>query len=200
MGMPHVFMGRRHASLKFMPGFLVFPGGRVESRDRRDETEDRLTAACVRTLDAEATGLAGQSFARAALRECLEETGLALPEHLEGELTYIARAITPPHLPIRYDTRFFLAEVKASDAPPMPTVSGDGELLQPGWFAARVLAAEPLHHVTRAVLNHGLLDDVTAQSRLLVADRIPKRWNGLPPLRSRDLKAAQAKADAGAGP
>jgi 8-oxo-dGTP pyrophosphatase MutT (NUDIX family) len=196
---PHIYMGRRHASLKFMPGFLVFPGGRVEARDRLDHTQDRLTAACARVLDAELAGMAGSSFARAALRECLEETGLALACHLDGDLTYIARAVTPPHLPIRYDTRFFLARVKGSAAPPKPAHSGDGELLQPGWFAAPSLVAEPLHHVTRAVLNHGLLEDVTEQSRLLIADRLPKRWEGAPPLRSRDLKAAQAKSSAAAG-
>lgn len=198
--MPHIFMGRRHASLKFMPGFLVFPGGRVEPRDRLDETKDRLTAACARVLDAEVAGIAGSSFAQAALRECLEETGLALAGHLDGSLIYIARAITPPHLPIRYDTRFFLAKVKATEVPPMPTGSGDGELLQPGWFAAPSLADQPLHHVTQAVLNHGLQEDVTEQSRLLVADRRPKRWKGLPPLRSRDLRAAQTKNDTATGP
>src|SRR5262249_61501548 len=32
---PQVLLGRRHHSHKFMPGMFVFPGGRVETDDRR---------------------------------------------------------------------------------------------------------------------------------------------------------------------
>ena len=77
-----VLLGKRHPSLKFMPGKFVFPGGRLERGDRamtvagpldlRDEA--RLTRACA--------GAKGEDFARAlalaAIRECFEETGLAL--------------------------------------------------------------------------------------------------------------------------
>jgi 8-oxo-dGTP pyrophosphatase MutT (NUDIX family) len=192
-GLPHIFMGRRDASLRFMPGYLVFPGGRVERSDEHGSKKDHLTSACAQTLQAElGSDTLPQTFARATLRECVEETGLDLARHLDGNLTYIARAITPPHLSMRYDTRFFLAAVVPSAQPPLPQAPGDGELLQPGWFSLDNLASEPLHHVTQAVLTHGLQGDLATCRRLLVADRVPKRWTGSAPLRSRDLKAAQS--------
>jgi 8-oxo-dGTP pyrophosphatase MutT (NUDIX family) len=192
-GLPHIFMGRRDASLRFMPGYLVFPGGRVEPSDKHISEKDHLARACGQTLQAELGGAAlPQSYARAALRECVEETGLDLAQHLEGNLTYIARAITPPHLSMRYDTRFFLATVAPSAQPPLPQTQGDGELLQPDWFSLHDLASEPLHHVTQAVLKHGLQGVLATHPRLLVADRMPKRWKGSAPLRSRDIKATQS--------
>jgi len=192
-GLPHIFMGRRDASLRFMPGYLVFPGGRVERRDEYGSKKDHLTKACTQTLQAELGSASWpQTFARAALRECVEETGLDLAPYLDGNLTYIARAITPPHFSMRYDTRFFLATVVPSTQPPLPHAQGDGELLQPGWFSLDSLASEPLHHVTQAVLSHGLQSDLANRPRLLVADRMPKHWTGSAPLRSRDLKAAQS--------
>lgn len=192
-GLPHIFMGRRDASLRFMPGYLVFPGGRVERLDEDGSKKDQLSKACTQTLQAELGSASWpQTFARAALRECVEETGLDLAPHLDGNLTYIARAITPPNLSMRYDTRFFLATVAPSAQPPLPQTQGDGELLQPDWFSLDNLASEPLHHVTQAVLNHGLQGDLATYRRLLVADRVPKRWTGSAPLRSRDLKAVQS--------
>ncbi len=186
-------MGRRDASLRFMPGYLVFPGGRVERSDGHPSVKDYLSVACAQTLQAELRPASRpQTFARAALRECVEETGLDLAPHLDGHLTYIARAITPPHLSMRYDTRFFLATVVPSAEPPLPQGQGDGELLQPDWFSLDKLAGQPLHHVTQAVLNHGLQGDLASHPRLLVADRVPKHWTGSAPLRSRHLKAAQS--------
>jgi len=76
---PEILLVRRVRSSTFVPGAWVFPGGRVDEADRADaalgrwwpsragvELADRLGA----RLD-EATG-----FLNAALRECLEETGI----------------------------------------------------------------------------------------------------------------------------
>ncbi|MFK7791813.1 MAG: hypothetical protein AB8B88_03990, partial [Devosiaceae bacterium] len=113
-------------------------------------------------------------------------------------LRYIARAITPPRFPIRYDTRFFLGTLANSQLPAR-IASGDGELVSPDWYNQAALVGEPLHHVTQTVLDHAVqvtlgLSDV--MTRLLVADRRPKRWDGEPPLRSAALKANQSAQSA----
>jgi 8-oxo-dGTP pyrophosphatase MutT (NUDIX family) len=132
-----VLMGKRNPRLKFIPGKFVFPGGRLERGDRamtvagpldsRDEA--RLTKAC---------SAKGEDFARAlalaAIRECFEETGVAvgvsdyggparapacwraygaqnlLPDL--GNLHFAVRAITPPVFTRRFDARFFVADAQ----------------------------------------------------------------------------------------
>src|SRR6266404_660118 len=127
-GMISVLMGRRGRSARFMPGFYVCPGGRVAEDDR--ETW-RAEVGAPHATD----GAAFLRLARAALRETYEETGLLVgspsPTVAEGArfpietayaakciapdlglLTYIGRAITPTVSPMRFDTRFFLADGK----------------------------------------------------------------------------------------
>ncbi len=72
-----VLLGRRSARSRFMPGIYVFPGGRVGPQDRRP-------SGFAESLPDQPPGL-GQAtrrrlaeFARAALRETFEETGLLL--------------------------------------------------------------------------------------------------------------------------
>ncbi len=192
VGEPHVFMGRRHPNLKFLPNVLVFPGGRVEKRDEPDQA--LLARGCEAVLDGERSGQQAGAFAAAALRECGEETGLELDPAQGIALHYIARAITPAHQPIRYDTRFFLKSLSSKFAP-MPQNAGDGELLSPGWYTRDAMAQESVHHVTRAVLDHALRISSNSASqvqRLLVADRTPRNWHGLPPLRSAALRIANS--------
>ncbi|WP_231711046.1 NUDIX hydrolase [Xanthobacter dioxanivorans] len=135
---PRVLMGRRHPKLKFMPGVFVFPGGRLEKADRAmpvygvldPDSERRLMTRVQRPTLTRARGLAA-----ASIREMYEETGLLIgtrelgaPEAPStdwsvfeergvfpdlGALTYVARAITPPRRPRRFDTRFFAADAGA---------------------------------------------------------------------------------------
>ena len=157
-----VLLGKRHPSLKFMPGKFVFPGGRLERGDRamtvagpldsRDEA--RLTRACA--------GAKGEDFARAlalaAIRECFEETGLALGVADYGGparppacwrpygaqkllpdlqcLHFAARAITPPMRPKRFDTRFFIADAKNIAARVEGVCHEGAELTELVWAAA----------------------------------------------------------------
>lgn len=197
--LPHVFMGRRNDKMRFLPGHLVFPGGRVE---RQDSVGDDLQAdKSLIALDTEAKmPHTAQGFMRAAVRECFEETGLDVSGHLTTPLHYGARAITPPHLPMRYDTRFFFALVGTEQAAPLPSVAGDGELITPSWIAMHDLQAHKVHHVTRKVLDFAFekltsvsfaTDLLAHDDQLLVADVTPKGWRGRKALRSRDLKAAQ---------
>jgi 8-oxo-dGTP pyrophosphatase MutT (NUDIX family) len=133
---PRVLMGRRHPGHKFMPGKFVFPGGRVEPGDRRMLAAGALDAACYERLDkrvARASAIRGRALALAAIRETFEETGLMFGDAdcgqpdiaLDGTwadfiakgvfpdlgaLTFVARAITPPRRPKRFDTRFFTVD------------------------------------------------------------------------------------------
>lgn len=192
-GTPHLFMGRRNEALRFLPGVMVFPGGKVEQSEFRSPIS--LDQPSIQELQFERpTGPSADTLASTALRECLEETGLDAAPHIEGQMRYVARAITPPHLPVRYDTHFLLAHFRTSAMPPMPQQLGDGELIETAWYSQSQLTEHKLHHVTRHVLDFCLAQpeptSIAMQARTLVADRRPKRWRGQDPLRSRHLREA----------
>jgi 8-oxo-dGTP pyrophosphatase MutT (NUDIX family) len=86
-----VLLLRRSASARFMPDAWVFPGGAVDAAD----------------------GPGGHRAA--AVRELDEEAGIRLPG--PDSLVPFSRWITPPELPIRFDTRFFLAAAPAGATP-----------------------------------------------------------------------------------
>ncbi len=134
---PKVLMGRRHHGHKFMPGKFVFPGGRVEAHDRYvpvgGELDPSVESRLMQRLR-RPSRIRARVLAVAAIREASEETGLLLgtkvasvPKFPDGwnafaeagvqpsldELHFIARAITPPHRPRRFDTRFFAADARA---------------------------------------------------------------------------------------
>lgn len=108
-----------------MPDLHVFPGGRCDREDRTLPFSGDLDPAVLDKLTTgpgTRTGAARmRAVALATLRELSEETGLLLgkPQAPENgrlsflpdlsKLRYIARAITPPGMPRRFDTRFFTA-------------------------------------------------------------------------------------------
>ncbi len=133
---PKVLLGRRHERHKFLPGKFVFPGGRVEITDRQMPTAAPLHAGDAARLmqRVKRPSLAkAAAFALAALRETYEETGLMLGRPGHEAMTaptgawqafakagvlpdlsavhFIARAITPPRRPRRFDSRFFAADI-----------------------------------------------------------------------------------------
>src|SRR5918997_4748126 len=75
-----VLLVRRNPQARFMGGAWVFPGGAL------DGTEDHRAA---------------------AVREVAEEASVTLAD--ASALVDFSRWITPPQLPIRFDTLFFLA-------------------------------------------------------------------------------------------
>jgi len=176
-GEPRFLMGRRASSHVFLPGVLVFPGGRVEPRDYRLKAREDFAPALAGKLAARSRALHPAAFARAlagaALREAYEETGFLTPgcdpwgngADLR-QLSFIARALTPAKRPRRFDTRFFCLVCRGG-SPALQ--AGDGELEDVGWYALSALASQELHVVSRAVIETlmrrigaGRLDDPRA--------------------------------------
>lgn len=175
-GAPRVLMGRRRPDAVFLPDKFVFPGGRLEAGDAELDTTGAFAPHEAASLLRGLKGLGGErtahAFAVAALRETFEETGyLVATKGPDGsldagwdwpalvrlgvqpdlsQLRYVARAITPPGRPRRYDTRFFLAEAGAVRAVAPRT---DGELSEVGWFGLDRISAYDLPSITRMVLQ-----------------------------------------------
>jgi 8-oxo-dGTP pyrophosphatase MutT (NUDIX family) len=154
-----LLMGRRQASQVFLPNKWVFPGGRVDDEDRA------LAARLSNTSRSTADAASLMSFAIAALRETCEETGIAVGPSLATEILIspddvtmpgfdglkpIARAITPPGRPRRFDTWFFFKDWsrhRPSSGQP------DGELLDLGWFTLAEVRALDLPIITRYIVD-----------------------------------------------
>jgi len=149
-----VLMGQRAKGHVFMPDKWVFPGGRVDPGDARAK------AAAEFTPDAEALLRYGgvrrppRAFGLAAARETLEEAGLRVGGQAGpalDRLAFIARAVTPPYRPRRFDARFFLA--RAEDVLEDDRPQAGEELLHTEWFAIEDALRLDLPSITRFVLG-----------------------------------------------
>jgi 8-oxo-dGTP pyrophosphatase MutT (NUDIX family) len=150
-------LGRRRLDQVFMAGKYVFPGGRVDPADMRLTISDGLAETELAKLGDQVTGDPSprrrQAYALAAVRETFEETGLLVGSRSEAgpesassawrafmahgivprlsRMSFIARAITPPGRPRRYDTRFFCVDASEIAA---RVDAQDGELTELHWL------------------------------------------------------------------
>lgn len=147
---PRVLMGMRGAKHRFMPNRLVFPGGRVDRSDLTAPFATPLPAATERALRKKTNARLAYGLAAAAARELLEETGLSLgsPPRLNG-MHYLARAVTPPGLPIRFNARFLVVEERYISG----ELGGDGELEGLRFYGIAEALALDLALPTRLVLE-----------------------------------------------
>jgi 8-oxo-dGTP pyrophosphatase MutT (NUDIX family) len=175
---PKILLGRRNQALKFMPGKFVFPGGRLEPGDRRMNIAGPLDARVEARLlkgRADPDPMFARALALAAIRETFEETGLVVGLRDYGgpdrpppvwrpyaahdclpdlqELHFVARAITPPFLPKRYDTRFFAADAGNVAAKRDGVVDSEAELVELVWAPLDEAGKLDLPGVTRTVLD-----------------------------------------------
>lgn len=173
-GLPRLLMGRRQPGNVFLPDKWVFPGGRLEPEDALVRPTTPLHASDGDVLHArlaiEPAPVFAQSLALAAVRELFEETGHAIVlaagarDGLEdlwpdfrtralrpvlAPLQFLARAITPPGRPRRYDTRFFTADRRAAIEPQGPA---DGEFSETGWFTLDEARGLDIPVITRRIL------------------------------------------------
>jgi 8-oxo-dGTP pyrophosphatase MutT (NUDIX family) len=173
---PKVLLGRRHASHKFLPGRFVFPGGRVERSDARlpfasplhPDVEARLLKRMRNPSPDKA-----RAMAIAAIRETFEETGLMVGERDNARaasprptlfdeakvypdlasIRFIARAITPPGRPRRFDARFFAAEAEAIAHRVEGVVGPDAELVELVWLPIGEVEGLEMPAITKVALR-----------------------------------------------
>lgn len=170
-GPTRVLMGRRHGSHDFMPDKWVFPGGRVDRSDYAAPSATELRPDVARRLEKTGPARLVRALALAAVRETFEEAGLLLakrgttrsangPWRVFAErgalpdlasLDFVARAITPPMSPKRFDARFFLADASALRS--LDREADCGELDQIEWLEVDEALALDLPSVTRFVLR-----------------------------------------------
>ena len=132
---PRVLLGLRSRRGRFMPGHLACPGGGLEAAD----------------------GAGEGAYARCASRELAEEAGLSLaPERWRA----CGARITPPLFPIRFDTRFFVAELPPDVDPASVRPASDEnecvEFARPasvleGWARGELKLPPPLLPLLRAL-------------------------------------------------
>lgn len=190
---PKVLLGRRHHGHKFMPGKFVFPGGRIEALDRVMSAVSELhpdTEAKLLMRVSEPSPDFARAMALAAIRETAEETGLLLgvkrddgPEspgeiwtefanaHVHpdlGNIHFIARAITPPRRPKRFDTRFFTADASAVAHTIEGVVGPDSELVELVWTPIEQAA-----HLDMPTITGVILEELLARVEAGMAHSLP---------------------------
>lgn len=155
---PSVLLGRRRDDLAFMPGRLVFPGGRVEPEDRVAPVAaalDEVTEAKLQRLVQRPSARKAHGYALAAVRETFEETGLLVGGGDAPDLRslqFVARATTPPRLARRFDTRFFTADASVLEQR-AAVVGPDAELVELVWMPIDSAMEVELPQITRVVLG-----------------------------------------------
>ena len=169
---PQVLLGCRDAKHAFMPNRYVFPGGRVDRADAHVPIAADLMPHVAAKLQLAASPTRARALAVAAIRETYEETGLllakpaarAIPAPVTEPwrgfldrglapaldlLDYVARAITPPGRPRRFNARFFIADASHAQG----TIKSNGELGDIRWVGLDKARELPLPTITGLILG-----------------------------------------------
>ena len=169
-----VLMGKRLATIAFMPSKYVFPGGVWESLDDEVPVARAMKNRERDFLMLETDFVGCSSLGITAIRELWEETGLRLSskgnfddfpygweEFFSGGqgpnlsyLNFFFRAVTPPGRTRRFDTRFFFCDANhiADDLDNFSRASG--ELCPLKWVEVSQAKNLELPKITSIVLEH----------------------------------------------
>ncbi|MGL4551737.1 MAG: MBL fold metallo-hydrolase [Gemmataceae bacterium] len=194
-----VYLVHRSASLRFMGGFVAFPGGKV------DPADGGPAGCAARELFEEAGVLLGAPPGdHSALRRALLAGAGAFPAAPVGLLAPAGKLITPAFSPVRFDTSFFVALLPpGQDAEVWP-----GELEAGAWWriddalaawrAGELLLSPPTYSILEvlrgrpagqwAAALHAALDAIQARRIAPIwfspgVRMIPLDSPGLPPMR-----------------
>ena len=177
-GRYHALLGRRHDRHVFLPGKFVFPGGRVDRSDGRipaaaelrPDVTDKLLLDMKRGKGAHGA----RALALAAIREVFEETGIAIGKPHDtcapratdwtdffglglapdlSVLRFVARAITPPRRPRRFDTRFFAIDMTQTGHSTDALMRPSEELEKLVWMPVTETSELKLPTITSVVLE-----------------------------------------------
>jgi len=168
---PRLLMGRRNGGHNFMPGKWVFPGGRIDRSDFYAPSVGDLKPETERRLRHGLNASRARALALTAIRETFEETGLVIgqaasPPPKAGPwgqfvaqgalpdlscLDMVARAVTPPQLPKRFDARFLMAPAEALLS--LERQPDCGELDEIAWVDIEEALALELPAITRFVVR-----------------------------------------------
>lgn len=170
-GGDEVLMGVRNAKHAFMPNKYVFPGGRVDRADGQVTSPVDLKSDVAEKLERGCTAHRARAIGMAVVRETFEETGLILgrnvgtpqttrspnwrPFYETGfvpaldKIDYVARAITPPGRPRRFDARFFMVDAEHL----VGDLDGNGELLNLTWVPLRDALELDLPNITQLMIR-----------------------------------------------
>lgn len=199
-GDPRVLMGKRHGGTRFMPHKYVFPGGRVDRADSFARTAGEIHPGALEALAGALPERRVQAAAAAAIRETFEETGYAIARPLEAPhkrpadwrdfyscagtphispLRLIARAVTPPYRPIRYDALFFMAAAEHARSVQGPCTP---ELEETAWVTLDEAESLDIPSITRFVLAEvrRRLDEPDAPVPYIRMERGRHIWTPLP--------------------
>lgn len=180
-------MGKRHENSKFMPGKFVFPGGRVDPGDARVVPASPLHPLVEKSLMNKMRGkpspLRARALAMAAIRETFEEVGLIIGAPNDGcfktrsknwrqfaqcgfapkldQINFLARAITPPGRPRRFDARFFVVDASQVANIDNPVKVETDELLEAHWVSFEKAQDLDLPYITNRMLQ--LLQETLTQ-------------------------------------
>jgi 8-oxo-dGTP pyrophosphatase MutT (NUDIX family) len=162
-----VLVGRRHKAHVFMPDLHVFPGGRRDASDHRLPWAGDMQPAVLERLRTCYGHRASESrlraIALAALRELHEEAGIAIGRKDGGNITlpflpdltnlrYMARAITPPGFPRRFDTHFFALFTDEAGVDPKD-IRDSRELEDLRWIDVNDVSAVRMPDITGIILG-----------------------------------------------
>jgi len=169
-----VLVGLRPSQSRFMPDVFVFPGGAVDPSDARAKPSSKLCESFSPYMAIANSHTRAQTIAMAAVRETLEETGIAIvkaghPGAVKDPtwqalakrgvsadlsvLKYFARATTPADQPIRFHARFFVCAAEDVVGLNTDQLEQTDELLDLQWMPIDNPNKLPLRTVTQFLLQ-----------------------------------------------